>query len=136
MTNPRNKLNRKDALALRKNLTRGYGDGHAGTVPCVYCGAILSLDAERRTDGRAAADTITLDRITPGSDGGRYNLANVLPACMACNHERGDRPFADFLAECIEEDRGSIFASLDEVETIMALAAGRASRFHKAKHAR
>jgi 5-methylcytosine-specific restriction endonuclease McrA len=30
-----------------------------------------------------------LDRIIPGKEGGRYNLANLVLACCSCNQEHG-----------------------------------------------
>lgn len=59
------------------SLLAEFGDGQ--WCPCVYCGA--PLDAE----------TLTKDRIIPGSRGGRYTLDNLLPACAPCNVLRADR---------------------------------------------
>lgn len=53
---------------------------------CYRCGTLLTVD------------TVTVDRIKPGVDGGRYGTArqdaregrtNVRPACAACNSETG-----------------------------------------------
>lgn len=53
---------------------------------CYRCGILLTVD------------TVTVDRIKPGVDGGRYGTArqdaregrtNVRPACAACNSETG-----------------------------------------------
>lgn len=53
------------------------GDGH--TVKCVHCRKPLTLE------------TLTADRILPGSMGGTYRWGNVQPACLPCNSSRGDK---------------------------------------------
>lgn len=53
-----------------------YGDGV--TVPCTYCAKPLDFD------------TVTTDRIVPGSEGGRYTRDNIQPACSRCNKRRQD----------------------------------------------
>lgn len=54
--------------------------GTHGAVPacrCYRCGALL-------TD-----ETLTIDRIKPGRDGGTYRRDNIRPACGQCNSETG-----------------------------------------------
>lgn len=46
---------------------------------CYRCGALLTLD------------TVTVDRIVPGCNGGRYVRNNIRPACGGCNSETGAR---------------------------------------------
>lgn len=46
-------------------------------APCYRCGLILTFD------------TITVDRIVPGIEGGRYIRKNIRPACAPCNCETG-----------------------------------------------
>lgn len=36
-------------------------------------------------------ETITVDRIVPGIDGGTYVRANIRPACAPCQHRQGQR---------------------------------------------
>lgn len=44
-----------------------------GLVRCYRCGWYLHRD------------TVTVDRIVPGSQGGRYTRGNIRPACQFCN---------------------------------------------------
>ena len=53
-----------------------YGDGVS--CPCWMCG------------GELTNETVTADRVVPGSQGGRYTRDNIRPACLACNIARGD----------------------------------------------
>lgn len=54
---------------------------------CFYCGQKLPL---RR---------LTVDHIWPVSQpGSRNDIFSVLVACARCNHQRGNRPLADYLA--------------------------------------
>ncbi|MGH7792059.1 MAG: HNH endonuclease [Thermodesulfobacteriota bacterium] len=62
---------------LREYLLDKYGDGER--VRCFNCGIFLT------------ADTVTVDRIKPGSKGGRYTKNNVQPLCQPCNQLKGDR---------------------------------------------
>lgn len=71
-----------DRRRSKARLLREFGDGT--TCPCVYCGVVLT------------EETIERDRIYPGSEGGRYIHANLVPADGYCNKRRGDRAFADF----------------------------------------
>lgn len=64
-----------DRAARRAFLLAKHGDGV--TCPCYRCGVTLD-DA-----------TITVDRIRPGCDGGRYTRDNIRPACAPCNSETG-----------------------------------------------
>ncbi len=68
----------KDRAARTGKLLNEFGDGKH--CPCSYCGTKLD------------AHTLTQDRIYPGSAGGRYIYANLLPACGHCNSSRGDSP--------------------------------------------
>jgi 5-methylcytosine-specific restriction endonuclease McrA len=71
--------------ASRERLLEQFGNGK--TAPCVYCGRVLDNDTMER------------DRIIPGWDGGRYTNDNLVPACVACNHGRGETPFYAFMAK-------------------------------------
>lgn len=44
---------------------------------CYRCGELLTTD------------TMTVDRIVPGCDGGTYRRNNIRPACGSCNSETG-----------------------------------------------
>jgi len=82
----------KDREARRHYLVHRYGDGqvaglrttcqdrHCGaTCTCVFCG--VELDA----------NTLSVDRIVPGIEGGRYTRDNTRPACLPCNAADGAR---------------------------------------------
>ncbi len=44
---------------------------------CYRCGTLLTVD------------TVTVDRIIPGCQGGTYRRNNIRPACGSCNSETG-----------------------------------------------
>ena len=44
---------------------------------CYRCGTLLSVD------------TVTVDRIKPGIEGGTYRRDNIRPACAKCNEDTG-----------------------------------------------
>lgn len=67
--------NSYDRAARRAYLLSAFGDG--ATCPCYRCGAEVD------------ATTITVDRVVPGRDGGRYTRDNIRPACGTCNSETG-----------------------------------------------
>jgi hypothetical protein len=46
---------------------------------CYRCGCLLT------------ADTLTVDRIIPGCQGGTYRRDNIRPACGTCNSSTGGR---------------------------------------------
>lgn len=46
-------------------------------VRCYRCGTVLT------------EDSLTIDRITPGAEGGTYTDANIRPACGTCNSATG-----------------------------------------------
>jgi len=60
-------------------LVNEFGDGQ--TCPCVWCGRTL------------VADTVSLDRLVPGSEGGPYKMFNLIPTCYDCNNWRSDTAF-------------------------------------------
>lgn len=59
-----------------------FGDGVV--APCTFCGKPLDFDS------------ITTDRIIPGSQGGRYTRDNIQPACSRDNKRRQDVDDPDF----------------------------------------
>lgn len=61
--------------------TPGYGSVPLGTgfpaCRCYRCGTLLTVD------------TVTVDRIIPGAQGGTYRRNNIRPACGRCNSVTG-----------------------------------------------
>ncbi len=74
--------NSKQRAASRTALASEFGDGNQ--CPCVACGRNVGTDS-----------TMSLDRIIPGSDGGRYNRPNLVPNCYDCNRVRSNTSFAE-----------------------------------------
>jgi HNH endonuclease len=68
--------------ARKKWLLNTFGDG---TV--VAC----QLRCSPKCLGILNMDTLTVDRIIPGADGGTYRRGNIRPACVHCNSLHGDR---------------------------------------------
>lgn len=54
-------------------------EGGQAACRCYRCGALLTVD------------TVTVDRIRPGCQGGTYRRENIRPACGPCNSETGGR---------------------------------------------
>lgn len=72
--------NSRDREARRRYLVRVYESNEGpGTCRCYRCGSQLTMQ------------TVTVDRITPGAQGGRYVRSNIRPACATCNSETGAR---------------------------------------------
>jgi hypothetical protein len=78
--------NSKDRAARTAKLLVEFGDGT--TCPCVYCETSLT------------AATLTQDKIYTAAEGGRYKIANLLPACITCNQRRSDSMIQEFISEC------------------------------------
>jgi hypothetical protein len=66
---------------LRQQLMDEYGDGTK--APCIACGRNVT------------ATTVSLERLKPGADGGRYVLANLAPMDYDCNRVRSNSDFND-----------------------------------------
>jgi 5-methylcytosine-specific restriction endonuclease McrA len=66
-----------DRRARRIKLICTYGNGTR--VQCVHC--LTWVDDAG----------MEVDKIIPGSQGGRYVWANILPSCIACNRSRSDK---------------------------------------------
>lgn len=64
-----------------------YGKDGGQTAPCLYCARTLT------------PDTATLERLVPGSEGGKYVMENLAPSCMTCNRVRSDSPFGTGLEQ-------------------------------------
>lgn len=58
-----------------------------GLVCCYLCEVVL-LEHE---DPDAPGQAVTVDRIVPGCQGGRYVRGNIRPACGPCNTSTGGR---------------------------------------------
>ena len=52
-------------------------EGGQSACRCYRCGCLLTVD------------TVTVDRIVPGCQGGTYRRDNIRPACGPCNSETG-----------------------------------------------
>lgn len=56
-------------------------------MACLYCGRDLR---------DAAPSEITLDHLTPRSEGGTNVSENLVTACRACNSSRGAKPWREY----------------------------------------
>ena len=54
-------------------------EGSSPACRCYRCGCLLTVD------------TVTVDRIKPGCQGGTYRRDNIRPACGTCNSSTGGR---------------------------------------------
>jgi hypothetical protein len=98
-TNRNKRGNTRDREARRARLCVRYeSDKGPGTCRCYRCGSVLYLDGERALlevptteDGVTYHHSISIDRIIPGSEGGKYTDDNIRPACLSCNMIRGNR---------------------------------------------
>lgn len=69
-----------------------------GFVRCFRCGGFL-FNHDDHPEGTTSvwvrgceeASRLTVDRIVPGCQGGRYVRTNIRPACGVCNSETGGR---------------------------------------------
>lgn len=81
MTNSREPCSGRGNAETRRRRKRWllaeFGDGV--TVACSHCPAVLTFE------------TLTVDRVTPGVDGGRYERANIRPSCLPCAGRQGAR---------------------------------------------
>ena len=66
-----------DRRTRRLKIFRVYGDGVK--VACVHCACMVDNDG------------MEVDKIIPGSQGGRYVWANILPSCILCNRARSNK---------------------------------------------
>ena len=57
---------------------------------CYWCGRQVHTHERRAPWHPLRPDHATLDHLLPQSKGGLDTLSNVVLACNACNHERGD----------------------------------------------
>lgn len=75
----------EDRRRRRAYLVERDGWPCAGIVLCWRCGVPLLQDDDPEAPGQA----VTVDRIVPGADGGRYTRDNIRAACAGCNSETG-----------------------------------------------
>lgn len=66
----------RDWQELREEAFRRHGNA------CVYCGA--------------QDDSLAVDHIRPLNRGGSNHIANLLPACQACNSTKGTRTWSEW----------------------------------------
>jgi len=68
--------------ARKRWLLDTFGDGV--TVMC-------HLEVSDECEMDLTLETLTVDRIVPGCEGGRYVRGNIQPACKPCNDLQGGR---------------------------------------------
>lgn len=64
-------------MRRREWLVDTYASEHPGKCRCYRCGTLLDVL------------TVTVDRIVPGCQGGKYTRDNIRPACASCNSVTG-----------------------------------------------
>lgn len=79
--------NSRDRRARALKLLLEFGNG--STCECVYCGDTLTVE------------TLQQDKIYTCSEGGRYQYANLLPACKPCNQSRCDKSVREWVAAIV-----------------------------------
>jgi CRISPR/Cas system Type II protein with McrA/HNH and RuvC-like nuclease domain len=85
---------------------------------CAYCGRDLRA---------ARAAEVTLDHLTPRSQGGHNKETNLVLACLSCNSSRGDKPWMQYATGgAIERIRSCRMRKIN-VELAKAIIAGDAS---------
>lgn len=79
----------------RSWLIATYASDVPGFCRCYRCGVLLFNPDDRPAGaatcyvGLSPAFPLTVDRIVPGCQGGRYVRTNIRPACGPCNSETG-----------------------------------------------
>jgi len=71
--------------ARRAFLVRQFGWPELGIVLCYWCDVPLLQDEDPDAPGQA----VTVDRIVPGCQGGRYTRDNIRPSCIVCARDQG-----------------------------------------------
>jgi len=64
-------------VATLCGVTAATAGGGFPACRCYRCGTLLTVE------------TVTVDRIIPGCQGGTYRRNNIRPACARCNSETG-----------------------------------------------
>lgn len=79
-TNKNERGNTRDRAARRAYLIKTFAsDVSPLWCRCYRCGVILNKN------------TVTVDRIVPGSKGGKYTRNNIRPSCSACASVTGGK---------------------------------------------
>ncbi len=82
--------------AKREELRRKTYEREGGK--CFWCGGRVRLTWKRQWTGRETPeDAATLDHIIPKSQGGKYDINNLVCACRSCNAKRGSADAQEFL---------------------------------------
>jgi 5-methylcytosine-specific restriction endonuclease McrA len=81
--------NSKDRKARVWWLLRRYGNG-------IECPCLLRISP--LCERRLSRDTITVDKVIPGTQGGRYTHPNIIPACSPCNRRKFDKPLRNVMS--------------------------------------
>jgi 5-methylcytosine-specific restriction endonuclease McrA len=76
-------MNGSSWIRKNKRLALNLRDG----FKCAYCGKDLKDSSPR---------DVTLDHLLPRSCGGSNEATNLITACLRCNSQRGNRPYADY----------------------------------------
>jgi len=82
-TNRNDRGSAQDRRARKLWLLQAFGDGT--TAPCA------AEVHHKDCPGALTLDTLTVDRIIPGCDRGRYTRDNIRPAWGPCNSVHGSR---------------------------------------------
>lgn len=82
--------NSTDRMRRKVRLLCAFGNGI--TCPCL-------LRIHPCCEKSLSYATISVDRLIPGSAGGRYVWGNVLPACNPCNNRRRDKPLTTVMSK-------------------------------------
>jgi 5-methylcytosine-specific restriction endonuclease McrA len=73
---------------------------------CFYCHRKCQMsDGRPLTNAEQPDDLFTMDHIVPLSEGGQSVLNNLIGACKACNWEKGNDGFKDFVERKIAQRR-------------------------------
>jgi len=79
--------NARDRARRRARIVARDGWPEVGIVLCRWCDVPLLQD----DDPEAPGQSVTMDRVVPGCEGGTYQLDNLVPACRNCNESRGGK---------------------------------------------
>lgn len=82
---------------------------------CAYCGVRDGSVRQPWNDPRLTV-RLTVDHVVPRSRGGTHDLDNIVPACPACNCEKGDMLLLEWVAFRIGLASRKSFGYLRRVE--------------------
>jgi len=71
---------------------------------CFYCRRPMTFHKRHRDD--PSGQRVTLEHLTPLSQGGRYGLHNEVAACALCNNRRGTMCWLTFYCLAEQEREG------------------------------